>query len=61
MLKSVPPSVDERDESTQTVFDWTVPMRYGDDPVEVQGRLLYTGGSAWWKQAPVLAEPDSTM
>lgn len=46
MSKSVPPSADPGKEGRQKVFDWSIKVKYGDEPGTINGTLYYVGGKS---------------
>ena len=49
----LPPQVAAAPDRSHTVFEWTVPMRHGDDPVEVAGVLTWSPPPSPWLIWPV--------
>lgn len=61
MSTSPPPSIDTGDPKRQKVFDWKIPVRYGETRGEIRGTLVYVGGrqrglsAAQWIVVGILA------
>jgi hypothetical protein len=51
----LPPAVAADPSRSHTVFEWTVPLRYGDAPAEVAGVLTWTPPPSPWLVWPLYA------
>jgi hypothetical protein len=53
----LPPAVAADPGRSHTVFEWTVPLRYGDTPARVEGVLTWSPPPAPWVVWPLVAVP----